>query len=180
MVEEERVAGDLYETFAGLYPQATVFTRIARSEDRHVAAVERSTGEVAGTEVGVYSDPDLQAAYDAWLTQGSVSCEAALSAAVEVEKADIADLEDVIAQATADGTSTRVWDQLRAASERHLEAFSSATACTGSAGTTGVGLRGQGTGQGTGQGNGQGSGQGNGQGSTGAGARQRDGSCQDA
>ena len=205
LVEEERAAGDLYREFATLYPQASVFSRVARAEDRHLASAERATGLTAGTVAGVYADSDLQALYDTWLAEGSVSCEAALAAAVELETADIAELDAVIAQATAQGEPTTVWKNQRTGSEHHLAAFSTATACTGG---TGVGAghhaqeagRGTGTGQATGSGHhgqgtqgggtGQATGSGHhGQGTWGGGAghatgsghdRRQDGSCQDA
>ena len=168
MREEERVARDLYTKLASSSGEL-IFTRIAASEQRHLEAVERlmtSQGMdpgAAGTTVGRYAVPDLQAAYDRWLAQGRASDEAAYKVGVELERQDIADLKGLD---VADGTTgARVVAALLNGSEHHLAAFTKAV--NGDLTGMGPGM-GPGRGPGTGMG-GPRSGQGTG--------RSGDGTC---
>jgi hypothetical protein len=128
MIEEEKMAGDLYEAF---YDQTnlSVFSRIAASEDRHMDALLKQADLIgvdasALTELpaGQYNDPALQALYDALYTAGSASTEAALYVGQQVEQADIADLNLALGEAA--GTSlVGVYTNLLNGSENHLATF---------------------------------------------------------
>ena len=128
MLEEEKLAGDLYEAFGELHG-LRVFDRIARSEDRHFNALLKQAEKI-GLEVddilfepaGDYVDPELQAMHDQLLAQGRVSARAALEVGVRIERADIQDLAE--AAAGVEGTRLEaVYERLLAGSENHLEAF---------------------------------------------------------
>jgi hypothetical protein len=128
MIQEEKLAHDLYLALHGLWG-LPVFERIAASEATHQAAVARLLDAygvedpTAGVGIGEFPDPDLQALYDQLLTEGSVSSEAALRAAVVVEETDIDDLRLCLA-ATDEGAIERVYTSLLRGSTRHLAAFS--------------------------------------------------------
>lgn len=128
MIEEEKLAGDLYEAFAG-QTGLIVFDRIADSEDRHFDALVRQAeragidvGDLLALPAGEFADAELQAMYDELLASGSVSAEAALAVGQAVESADIADLTDTMAKMES-VVLIGVYGHLLAGSERHLEAF---------------------------------------------------------
>ena len=129
--EEERMARDLYAAFGSRYPSSRPLQRIVASEQRHFDAVGRLLAAYsvadpsAGREAGSYADAQLQSLYDQWKAQGTASRLGALKAAVELERADIADLEKAVA-ATTEPRVLRVLNRLLTASRRHLEAYSRA------------------------------------------------------
>ncbi len=128
MAAEETLAHDLYVAFADKYEDSTVFSRIARSETKHLEAVrtllERYdiTDPTVGLEAGTFQDAATQELYDTLLAQGSASLDGAMEAARTVEMMDIADLT-----AAADGVTApdvlKVYESLLAASQHHLTAF---------------------------------------------------------
>jgi hypothetical protein len=129
MVNEEKLAHDVYVEFAKLYDLRT-FERIALSEARHQAAVRtvleryQISDPTAALAEGEFSDPDLQQLYADLIAQGSVSLEDALAAAILIEKTDIADLQ--ARMAGMDETAPDVFDMyshLLAASGQHQAAF---------------------------------------------------------
>ncbi len=128
MIEEEKMAGDLYEAFfdqTGL----TVFSNIAASEDRHLDALLKQADR-AGIDVsdlialpaGQYADPALQDLYGELLAAGSLSTDAALAVGREVELVDITDLNAAMTD-VAGTTLVGVYSHLLAGSENHLAAF---------------------------------------------------------
>ena len=136
MIEEEKLAGDLYEAFGDLYG-LKVFDRIARSEDKHFNALVKQANkmgvnvdEILAEETGSYVNDDLQNMYDTFLAQGSKSVTAALKVGVAIEERDIQDLND--AMDLAAGTNLeRVYDKLLKGSENHLDAFEKAISGAG-------------------------------------------------
>lgn len=128
MIEEEKLAGDLYEAF---YAQngLPIFQRIAASEDRHMQALVQQA-QAAGLDVsdllslpaGQFANAELQSLYDQLLSVGSTSLEAALRVGQAVEQQDIADLTDT--RVTLVGTPfERVYSQIESGSQHHLAAF---------------------------------------------------------
>lgn len=128
MIEEEKMAGDLYEAF---YDQTNlkVFSNIAASEDKHLEALLKQA-DLAGVDVsdlmalpaGQYSAPELQTLYTNLYTEGSTSTEAALYVGQQIEQMDIADLNVAIADLA--GTSlVGVYSNLLNGSENHLATF---------------------------------------------------------
>lgn len=163
--EEELLARDLYTVFSAAYPTARQFSMIARSEQRHTDAVQSLLSRYALPDpaadhvAGVFHDTALQRLYDDWKIEGLTSLPAAYQVGVDLEKRDIADLDQALA-GSLPADVDQVLGQLRTGSEHHLAAFT--TAATG----TSTGAEGTGRGQGgtAGQGNGMGSGTGRGNG----------------
>lgn len=130
MIEEEKLAGDIYEAFYDMYG-LKVFKNIARSEDRHFNAVIKQadkigidTDEFLFEPSGTFLDAELQALYDTLLETGSESLTAALEVGVAIESKDIIDIAAAIED--VEGTRlARVYDNLLTGSENHLSAFDS-------------------------------------------------------
>lgn len=125
--EEERMAHDLYVVFDERY-DLQVFSNISASETHHFDLLGDALSQAglpdpsAVSTAGVFADPTIQALYDDWYDQGQASAKAAVQASIELEKRDIADLEQAIAQ-TQDAGLKQVFQNLRSASEKHLDAF---------------------------------------------------------
>jgi hypothetical protein len=130
MLEEEKLAGDLYDAFAA-QTGLPIFTRIGESEDRHASALLRMTeaahlnvDAITGLPAGTYVNHELQQLYNTLLQQGSKGATEALQVAVVVEQTDIADLQ--AAMIGLEGTSLgETYSRLLQGSMQHLEAFSS-------------------------------------------------------
>lgn len=127
MRDEERLARDVYAALAAQYDRALPFASIVKSEQQHFDAVgtllarygvaDQASGKAAGT----YSEPELQALYDKLMAQGKKTPLAdAYDVGIAIEKADIADLEKVIAE-TSEADVKRVLGNLLRASEQHLK-----------------------------------------------------------
>ncbi len=130
MREEERLARDLYRRFHQAW-SVPIFDNIADSEQRHFDAIGRLLERYSvpdpsvGQSPGVYTDAELQDAYDGWLARGLSSVEGAYAAGVELETGDIADLSAAV-QGSDEAAIHRMYENLRAASENHLRAFEGA------------------------------------------------------
>jgi hypothetical protein len=177
MREEEKLARDVYTVLAEEWTEATVFARIAQSEQRHMDAVKVVLDRygiedpAAGTKAGEFTNAGLQTLYDQLVAEGSKSVTAALAVGVKIEQVDIADLEDALA-ATSNEDLERLYGNLLRASKNHLQAFqATADGTVPARAGQGRGPRfGQGAGQGAGLGMGPGAGQGQGD-------QLRDGTC---
>ena len=127
MREEEKVARDVYLT---LYDEwgLRVFSNIASSEQQHMDAILTLinlyglTDPVGSNDVGVFTNPDLQALYDDLLAQGLESPAAAIEVGILIEQTDIADLQTRLA-ATDNSNIERVYNNLLRGSQNHLAAF---------------------------------------------------------
>ena len=130
MVEEEKLAGDVYATLAAQYGDAEL-ARIATSEDKHAASLRTLltrygiTDPTAGYAEGEFPTASFQALYDDLVARGSVSLAAASTVGAEIERMDIDDLTDAIAAATGRTDVQRVYTNLRTGSQHHLAAFTS-------------------------------------------------------
>ncbi|HWT09848.1 MAG TPA: DUF2202 domain-containing protein [Roseomonas sp.] len=128
-IEEEKLAGDVYEALADLY-DLKIFDRIAASEDRHLDALlnqaERLGVDVSALpeEEGVFANAELQALYDDLIVWGSTSLTAALEVGISIETMDLTSLAESI-ELTSDATLDAVYASLLAGSESHLAAFTS-------------------------------------------------------
>jgi hypothetical protein len=129
MLEEEKLAGDIYEAF---FEQTGVkiFDNIAKSEDKHHNAL-LNQAEGIGLDVdaivfepaGSYVNDEIQALYDDLLAYGSSSVQAALEVGVMIETKDIVDIDNAIDG--VEGTRLAdVYQNLLDGSENHLDAFS--------------------------------------------------------
>jgi len=128
MYEEEKLARDVYTSFAALYTQP-MFSNIASSEQTHMdsvgALLERyNLALPLADTTGVFNNTDLQALYDQLTAQGNRSIEEALLAGAAIEEIDILDLKERLTQ-TDQEDIRQVFGSLLAGSYNHLNAFSS-------------------------------------------------------
>lgn len=177
MVAEEKLAHDVYVTLGDLYDVRT-FDNIARAETKHQDALRvlldayGVTDPTVGDAVGEFDDPDVQALYDSLVAQGDDSLAAAAQVGITIEKLDIADLKDALAD-DQPADVARVLENLMAGSENHLAAFTNLADGGATAPADGTGMQnGRGRGQGAGR---QAAGMQQGTGQQGTGVR--DGSC---
>ena len=165
--DEERMARDLYTLFGQTY-DAAIFDRIAASEQQHFDAVGTLltgyaiTDPAVGQPAGTYANADVQKLYDQWKAQGLTSVQDAYAVGVALEQTDIADLQGILAR-NSEADVQRVFTHLLAASQHHLNAFTSAVNggtdeafCAGTGAQ--LGARGDGHGMGMGDGTGMGTG----------------------
>ena len=127
MVAEEKLAHDVYTTLGAAF-DLPIFDDIATSETRHESRVAfllnryGITDPTVGDAVGVFDDPQLQALYTQLVATGTRSLVDAAQAGITIEKRDIADLTDALAQPLPADVS-RILSNLRRASAHHLAAF---------------------------------------------------------
>jgi hypothetical protein len=128
MVEEEKLARDLYALAMEAWPEARVFSNINRSESTHMSEVQVLLDRYSvkdpteGRDPGEFENDSLEDLYKKLAEQVDDSRQAAAQVGVEVEVTDIADLKEAMAlDAPADVTA--VLSDLLAGSERHLAAF---------------------------------------------------------
>ena len=132
MVEEEKLAHDVYTVLAHRYPDAP-FAVIAQSEQRHQAAIQRQitraglTDPTSNRAAGVFENPNLQRLYNTLVKRGTTSRAAALQVGALIERTDIADLQ-ARSNGTRDAAIKRVYGHLAQASGQHLRIFVTNTA----------------------------------------------------
>lgn len=125
MVQEEKLAHDLYAEFADAWG-LRVFDNISSAEQQHMDSVGALLDAYGvddptdGLAAGEFADSALQDLYDTLLAQGLESSTQALNAAALVEETDINDLRD---RATTNDAITYVFANLESGSENHLRAF---------------------------------------------------------
>lgn len=131
MIEEEKLAGDVYEVFYELYG-LKIFDNIAESEDRHFDALINQA-ENLGIDVdtflfepsGEFVNDDLQTLYDTLIATGSLSLTDALEVGVLIEEKDMVDIAEAIEE--VEGTRLAdVYENLLDGSANHLVAFETA------------------------------------------------------
>ncbi len=126
MMEEEKLAHDVYLTLADTWG-ANIFSNITRSETTHqellVPLLEsRGIVDPRSSEVGVFTDPELQALYDQLIAQGRTSYPEAIQVGLIIEKKDIADLNEAL-DLHDDADIVSVYQRLLSGSQNHLSAF---------------------------------------------------------
>jgi hypothetical protein len=129
--QEEKVARDTYITLGNQYPNQKVFGNIQGSEQKHMDSAQTlcekygvDISNVDETDIGVFVVPVLQELYDTLVAQGSESELAALEVGVYVEITDIDDLEH--AEIGMPSDVVKVYENLKAGSYNHLDAFNAA------------------------------------------------------
>ena len=125
--EEEKVARDVYLKMYDIH-ETDIFINIAEAEQSHTDAVKILLDKyliadpVTDDTVGLFTNADLQAIYDALVSTGSQNLEAAIKVGVEVEELDISDIR--IFRARADNEDIlSVYDSLEKGSRNHLRSF---------------------------------------------------------
>jgi hypothetical protein len=127
MREEEKLARDVYLT---LYERwnAQLFANIAISEQRHMDAMLRQLirygidDPAAGNPIGEFSNPNLQALYDALIAKGLKRRLKAFKVGGFIEESDIRDLASAIERSSVEQIDT-VYGNLLCGSRNHLRAF---------------------------------------------------------
>jgi hypothetical protein len=126
MREEEKLAHDVYVT---LYAQWSlpIFQNIANSEAVHMDSLltlldRYGLADPASSQVGVFTNPDLQALYTQLVARGSSSLSEALKVGSAIEEIDILDLDQALAN-TSRADLQQVYTNLRHGSENHLRSF---------------------------------------------------------
>jgi hypothetical protein len=126
MVEEEKLAGDVYQTLGNLWNQQ-VFSNIGEAERTHEASVMVLINRYGLTdptikEVGKFSNASLQKIYGELTSKGKASLKDALDVGAEIEEIDILDLQKHIAE-TDKADIKLVYENLMRGSGNHLRAF---------------------------------------------------------
>jgi len=124
--EEEKLARDTYIT---LYNQwgLSIFDKISKSEQTHMDAVKElldkyGLEDPAQPQVGIFTDPHLQEAYNQLVTRGSQSMIEALMVGGFIEELDIQDLQAKMLE-TTNNDILNVYENLQSGSRNHLIAF---------------------------------------------------------
>jgi hypothetical protein len=118
--EEERLARDVYNYLADLYPDEEVFSKIASSEQKHMDSVEVLLDRYNMDVPTGYGD--LQSTVDALKTQGEKSLKDALEVGLQIEVLDIEDIEDAILNTDNDDFKV-VFTNIGGASYNHMRSF---------------------------------------------------------
>lgn len=126
MAEEEKLAGDVYQTLGNKW-DLKIFDNIGAAERTHEAAVvalitRYGLNDPTTQEVGKFNNVTLQKAYDELVSKGSVSLKDALDVGAEIEEIDIIDLQKRIAQTKMEDIRL-VYENLMRGSRNHLRAF---------------------------------------------------------
>jgi hypothetical protein len=128
LIEEEKLAHDVYQVLYEKWGLRT-FNNIKNSESTHqqmVLAVMESRGIVdpRKSEIGKFTNPELQTLYDSLIAKGSQSQTEAYKVGVAIEELDINDLKRMIDNLDPKDTDiSGVFESLLNGSENHLRAF---------------------------------------------------------
>ena len=126
MREEEKLARDVYLYFYDKY-ELKMFNNIASSEQAHMNAVltimeKYGVEDPTSSELGVFTNTDLQQMYDDLIAQGDASLVDALTVGATIEDVDIRDLENAI-NATSKTDIINMYEMLDCGSRNHMRAF---------------------------------------------------------
>lgn len=127
MADEEKLALDVYRALAAKYPTATVFSRVAASEARHLALVRqvlaryRIADPSAGKPAGQYGSARVRALYSTSM-RSATSVAAANAVGRAIERDDLAELARARLGVTAPDVKS-VYTTLTTGSQRHLKSF---------------------------------------------------------
>jgi len=126
-IDEERMAYRLYKKLGEAHPNMRPFQNIPHAERRHFNALVDYTkanfpDSTDGKLDGDFHFDATQALYSKWLAEGKTSPQAAAQVGVQLEKLDIADIDQFLAQ-DPEPTLERILKTLRRGSENHLAAF---------------------------------------------------------
>ncbi len=129
MYQEEKLAGDVYETLGDRY-DLKVFDNIAQAEDRHQSLVGQlltnagvDYSNLQALDVGEFENEELQSLYDDLIAKGETSQQDALEVGVLVEETDIKDLQHYLSEDGLNENIVEVYDHLLDGSFHHLDAF---------------------------------------------------------
>lgn len=127
MREEEKLARDTYLALNDTW-KMTVFANIASSEQRHMNAIlkllkkYRVPDPASRTLIGEFTNPELQALYDALIARGLRSDLDALQVGGLIEETDMHDIQAAIEHSQQTAIDA-VYERLLCGSRNHLRAF---------------------------------------------------------
>jgi len=127
MREEEKLARDTYLVLGDTW-KLTVFSNIASSEQRHMDAIldllqkYRLPDPAASTLIGEFSNPELQALYEALISKGMQSDLDALMVGGIIEETDMEDIQAAIERSQHPDV-VAVFENLMCGSRNHLRGF---------------------------------------------------------
>ena len=137
MIEEEKLAGDVYRVFGGLYPTIKPFQNIPKSETTHFNALVGQANligldvtDLTSLSAGHYLSTDLQSLYTSLVNYGSTSSFAALTVGKNIELKDIDDLDLAMSRISTSSSLYTVYGNLKNGSYNHLNAFNNWLAMT--------------------------------------------------
>lgn len=125
--EEEKLARDVYSRLYEIWG-TNVFNNIGSSEQTHMDAmkslIERYdlTDPAQDSQIGEFTNKDLQQLFDDLIEEGSKSELDALKVGAAIEEIDISDIEEYIAQ-TDKNDLIVVYENLLKGSRNHLRSF---------------------------------------------------------
>lgn len=128
MREEEKLARDTYLTFYDMYENLSVFSNIASSEQSHMDAIlklllkYKLPDPAASTGIGEFTNPTLQALYNALITKGGASGLEALGVGGLIEEKDMHDIQAAIDRAQHEDIK-KTYATLMCGSRNHLRSF---------------------------------------------------------
>jgi len=133
MLEEEKLARDTYKFLNDLW-NINQLSNIGNSEQSHMDAIinllDANMIEYSILPNGEFFDSELQALFDQFAIEGSLSTENALQIGATIEDLDIVDLQEYI-DATSNSALKDVFSSLQCGSRNHLRSFISSIENTG-------------------------------------------------
>lgn len=126
MREEEKLARDVYRAMNRRHG-TPIFSNIANSEQTHMDAIagllrQYGVPDPALAAEGSFTNSRLGGLYQTLVARGNASAAEALSVGADIERLDIADLDDALSR-TRRADIIAVYQRLRQGSENHLRAF---------------------------------------------------------
>ena len=127
MREEEKLARDTYLTLYALW-ELPVFSSIASSEQMHMDALLKLLKKyklpdpAANTEIGEFTNTDLQTLYNTLLAKGELSSLDALKVGGIIEEKDMRDIKDAIVRSQKSDIDA-TYESLLCGSRNHLRSF---------------------------------------------------------
>ena len=129
MIEEEKLARDVYITLGEKYDQK-VFKNISEAENRHMDALiclfEKYDlkNPVEGKAIGEFSNRKFQDMYESLVIRGKTDLTEALKTGASIEDLDIYDLNKLLESRTTDNADLKaVFKELVRGSRNHMRAF---------------------------------------------------------
>lgn len=124
--EEEKLARDVYITLQQRWG-LDIFVNISMSEQQHMDAIKNlldkyGLADPSHPQIGVFTDQNLQMAYQALVARGNQSVVDALLTGGYIEELDLGDLEKAMA-ANSHSDLLQVYSNLMKGSRNHLRAF---------------------------------------------------------
>ena len=124
--EEEKLARDVY-LFSYTKYGNTIFNNIAKSEQRHMDQVlvllnDYQISDPASSEIGVFSNQELQELYNELISKSNISLIEAFEVGAIIEDLDINDL-NILESRTEKSDLLYVYNSLECGSRNHLRSY---------------------------------------------------------